>query len=126
LITEKIVEMIALDYQPISIVEDCAFKRVMAAAEYRYVLPSRKLLSQKLIPKMYADKKNVLMTEIKIDLENKKLISFTFDLWSSQAQQSYISLICHYLTNKFKLKNKTLDCSYFPGEHTGNAIYNKI
>jgi len=23
-------------------------------------------------------------------------------------------------------KNKTLGCSYFPGEHTGNAIYNKI
>jgi len=66
------------------------------------------------------------MTEIKMDLENIKSISFTFDLWSSQAQQSYISLTCHYLTNKFKLKNKTLCCSYFPGEHTGNAIYNKI
>ncbi|KAE9521467.1 hypothetical protein AGLY_018141 [Aphis glycines] len=126
LITERIVEMIALDYQPISIVEDYGFKRVIAAAEDRYVLPSRKLLSQKLIPELYANKKKLLMTEIKMDLENIKSISFTFDLWSSQAQQSYISLTCHYLTNKFKLKNKTLGCSYFPGEHTGNAIYNKI
>lgn len=50
LITEKNVEMIALDYQPITIVEDKGFKRVMAAAEDRYVLPSRKILSQKLIP----------------------------------------------------------------------------
>ncbi|KAL4090287.1 hypothetical protein QTP88_025159 [Uroleucon formosanum] len=126
LITEKIVEMIALDYQPILIVEDYGFKRVIAAAEDRYVLPSRKLLSQKLILELYANKKKLLMTEIKMDLENIKSISFTFDLWSSQAQQSYISLTCHYLTNKFKLKNKTLGCSYFPGEHTSNAIYNKI
>lgn len=126
LITERIVEMIALDYQPISIVEDYGFKRMTAAAEDRYVLPSRKLLSQKLIPELYANKKKLLMTEIKMDLENIKSISFTFDFWSSQAQQSYISLNCHYLTNKFKLKNKTLGCSYFPGEHTGNAIYNKI
>ncbi|KAE9523536.1 hypothetical protein AGLY_016088 [Aphis glycines] len=126
LITERIVEMIALDYQLISIVEDYGFKRVIAAAEDRYVLPSRKLLSQKLIPELYANKKKLLITEIKMDLENIKSISFTFDLWSSQAQQSYISLTCHYLTNKFKLKNKTLGCSYFPGEHTGNAIYNKI
>lgn len=73
-------EMIALDYQPISIVEDRGFKRVMAAAEDKFVLPSRKLLSQKLIPNMYVDRKNVLMTEIKTDLENIKSISFTFDL----------------------------------------------
>ncbi|KAL4132161.1 hypothetical protein QTP88_009368 [Uroleucon formosanum] len=126
LITEKIVEMIALDYQPISIIEDYGFKRVIAAAEDRYFLPSRKLLSQKLIPELYANKKKLLMTEIKMDLENIKSISFTFDLWSSQTQQSYISLTCHYLTNKFKLKNETLGCSYFPGEHTGNALYNKI
>lgn len=37
LITERIVEMVALDYQPISIVENHGFKMVMAAAEDRYV-----------------------------------------------------------------------------------------
>lgn len=64
----------------------------------------------------------MLLTEIQNDLKNIKSISFTFDFWSSQAQQSYISLTCHYLTNKLQLKNKTLGCSYFPGEYTGNAI----
>jgi len=72
---------------------------------------------------MYESKKNLLLTEIKNELENIKSISFTFDFWSSQAQQSYNSLTCHYLTNKLQL---TLGCSYFPGEHTSNAIYNKI
>jgi len=60
LITERIVEMIALDYQPILIVEDNGFKRVIAAAEDRYVLPSRKLLSQKLIPELCANKKKIV------------------------------------------------------------------
>ncbi|XP_025197423.1 zinc finger BED domain-containing protein 4-like [Melanaphis sacchari] len=32
----------------------------------------------------------------------------------------------HYLTKHFELKNKTLGCTYFPGEHTGQTIFLKI
>lgn len=43
LIAERIVVLIALDYQPITIVEDYGFKRVIAAAEDRYVLQNTNL-----------------------------------------------------------------------------------
>jgi len=55
-----------------------------------------------------------------------KSVSFTFDLWSSRGQHSYMSLTCHYLTKQFQLKNKTLGCMYFPGEHSGQAIFSEI
>jgi len=51
---------------------------------------------------------------------------FTFDIWTSLSQQSYMSLTMHYLTKHFELKNKTLGCTYFPGEHTGQTIFLKI
>jgi hypothetical protein len=111
-ITVRIVEMIALDYQYISILKDYGFKRLMAVAEDRYFVSSRKLLSQKLIDTrdVCKQKKKLLNNRIKIDLENIKLISFTFDLWS----------------NKLKLKNKTLGCSHFPGEHTDMSYIIKL
>lgn len=40
--------------------------------------------------------------------------------------QTYRSLVYHFLTNQFELKNKTLACSYFSEEHTGYTILNKI
>jgi len=39
LITQNISEMIALDYQPYSIVEDCGFKNLMYTLESKYKLP---------------------------------------------------------------------------------------
>jgi len=53
-------------------------------------------------------------------------ISFTFDIWTSGAQQPYISLTTHYLTKQFEFHNKTLGCSYFPGEHNGKNVFLKI
>lgn len=32
----------------------------------------------------------------------------------------------YYLTKHFEVKNKTLDCTYFPGEHTGETIFLQI
>ncbi|KAL4141547.1 hypothetical protein QTP88_004172 [Uroleucon formosanum] len=65
LITNKIVEMIALDYQPISIVEDYGFKRVIAAAEDRFVLPSREHTDNAIYNKI----KNMI-AEWNIEIEN--------------------------------------------------------
>jgi len=53
-------------------------------------------------------------------------IYLTSDIWTSAAQQPYISLTTHYLSKQFKLKNKTLGCSSFSGEHSGKNIFLKI
>lgn len=115
--------MIVLDYQPYSIVDDCGFKNLMHVLESKYKLPSRQILSSTLVPKMYLKHVSLLKEEINTDLINMNSISFTFDMWTSGAQQSYMSLTIHYLTKQFELKNKTLGCSHFPGEHTGKNIF---
>lgn len=43
-ITRKLMEMIAIDDQPFSIVEDVGFRRFVAKLEPRYTLPGRKYL----------------------------------------------------------------------------------
>ena len=55
-LTNNIVKMIFKDYQPLSIVEDDGFKSLMAEAEPRLCLPTRKSLRYTIIPAFY--KKN--------------------------------------------------------------------
>ena len=48
-----IAKMMALDIQPYSIVEDVGFKYLVGLLEPRYIMPSRKYFSEKIIPDMY-------------------------------------------------------------------------
>lgn len=77
IITDKLVEMIAVDYQPFSIVEDRGFKNFVAELDNRYTLPSRKTLSHILVTEMYESIKMQLKTEIQTDMINAKSVSFT-------------------------------------------------
>lgn len=83
-------------------------------------------MSTKEIPQLYLNQVSKLKTEIDTDLIDVQSISFIFDIWTSLSQQPYMSLTIHYLTKHFELKNKTLGCTYFPGEHTGQTIFLKI
>jgi len=125
-ITKNIGEMIALDYQPYSIVDDRGFKNLLNTLESKYKLPTRQYLSSTVIPQLYSTLVSKLKDEINSDLVYLRSISFTFDIWTSAAQQPYISLTTHYLSKQFKLKNKTLGCSLFSGEHSGKNIFFKI
>ncbi|XP_060879313.1 zinc finger BED domain-containing protein 4-like [Metopolophium dirhodum] len=126
LITQNINEMIALDYQPYSIVKDRGFKNLTYTLESKYKLPTRQYLASTAIPQLYSKKLSLLKEEINTELNSMQSISFTFDIWTSGAQQPYISLTTHYLTKQFELRNKTLGCSYFLGEHDGKSIFLKI
>jgi hypothetical protein len=50
---EALIKMIACDYQPFSIVEEKGFKDLSKTLDPSYTLPSRKTLSQALLPKMH-------------------------------------------------------------------------
>ena len=51
-------EMIALDYQPVSVVEDVGFLRFVAALEPRYNVPSRKYMTETVLESLLLIKCN--------------------------------------------------------------------
>ena len=51
--------------------------------------------------------------------------SFTTDIWSSRANDSYISLTAHFLVN-FERQNIVLNVASFNGQHTAENISAKI
>ena len=57
-LTYRLAVMIAIDLQPFSIVEDVGFRQLVAALEPRFSLPSRRYLSEVVIPEIHAKVKH--------------------------------------------------------------------
>ena len=57
--------------------------------------------------------------------DGKSIFSFTTDIWSSLANDSYISLTAHYVKD-FERVNIMLSVSLFNESHTGENIASKM
>ena len=115
-------EMIAVDNEPFSIVHRVGFKRLMNSIEPRYSLPSDRYFSDTLIPEMYAKVKEKVTSLIK----EQGHVSITTDLWSSIAQDSYLSLTAHFINSNHERQQACLHAVPFDGSHTGERIASMI
>lgn len=119
--TQLITEMIALDIQPFSAVEDRGFRQLINFLEPRYTIPGRKYFSNVAIPKLYETTKKSVC-ELLCTVEPNTM-SFTTDMWSSTANDDYLSLTAHFITTDFELKHISLTVAPFnAGTHTGDNI----
>ena len=115
--------MIALDYQPFSIVDDVEFTKLLHALEPRYVLPSRRYMTETVVPRICSSIKR----KVEQQLVGVPHISFTSDLWSTTLSvSSLISLTAHWLTETFERKRAILHAESFDDTHTGNHIREKL
>jgi hypothetical protein len=133
MITNAIGRMIALDYQPYTLVENRGFKELLQILEPRYHIPASTTFSRKVIPDMY----NKVLKSVKGTLERDLLgsqaqtendchqapaFSFTTDVWTSRAMDAYISFTVSYVNDQFQLKTFALENKHFPGSHTADRI----
>ncbi|XP_072044965.1 zinc finger BED domain-containing protein 4-like [Amphiura filiformis] len=116
---KKLGEMIVLDMQPFSVVDDVGFQRYTYSLQPRYKLPSKTYVSEKLIPGIYKGVKTGLHDMI----NNVDHISVTTDLWTSPGgSHSLMSLTGHWINDTFVKRRGVLCASSFPGRHTGDNI----
>ena len=79
-------EMIALDNQPFSIVEDIGFARLMKLVKPCYQLPSRNFFTTNIIPDMHTK----VLSKIEGQIKEACNMSFTTDIWTNNADASFI------------------------------------
>ena len=115
-------ELIAVDNQPFSIVDDIGFTRLIHHLEPRYKLPSRRYFSETLIPSVY-DKLKLLVAEL---VQAQQYVSCTTDIWSSPVHDSLLSLTAHFITKEFERKQVCLQAVKFNDSHTGSNIASMI
>ncbi len=119
-ITQKIMEFIALDDQPFSVIEDVGFHRLIEHIEPRYVMPSRRHFSEVCLPELF----NVVATHVHEHIAaDISAISFTTDIWSSDVSiTSMLSLTAQWIDADFQLQKILLHSQEFRGSHTAAAI----
>lgn len=118
-----IAEMIAIDNEPLSIVEKVGFKRLLQQALPRYELPSRTYISQKIVPDIY----NRIFDKIKINISKANAISVTSDIWTCvHNSSSFLSFTAHWLSPEFRLQHGVLAMKPFSGSHTGENIAKEL
>ena len=115
-IHRKIAEMMALDYQPLSVVNDVGFTRLLQTIEPKYKMPSRKYFIDNVLPKI---KENI---DTKL-AQLLKDVSLTTDIWStSLSNESLISITAHWIGDEFKCMSAVLHAQKVEGSHTGVAV----
>ena len=113
-ITNKVMEMMALDDQPFSLVEDRGFRQLIEHIEPRYSLPSRRYFSDVSLPALY----EVVATNIHNLLDSSvNDISFTTDIWTSNiSQMSMLSLTAQWIDDDFEMRRAVLHEQEFAGD----------
>lgn len=113
-----IAEMIAVDNEPLSVLNKQGFQRLMKVLQPRYAIPSRTHFAEKIIPNLY--KKCKLAVSRKLSFSK---ISFTTDIWTCDYnKESFISFTAHFISTDFYLEHYVLNVKHFPGTHSAAAI----
>ncbi|XP_065667566.1 zinc finger BED domain-containing protein 4-like [Hydra vulgaris] len=97
-IHNRIGEMMALDIQSYTIVEDLGFRKLIEEICPNYQIPSRSYFSENIVPQTYGN----LFNSIKSNISSVSYISLTTDIWTSNSLNvTFISMIAHWLNNEF-------------------------
>lgn len=121
MIDEELAKMIAQDFQPFSVDEDKGFKKYCLALNPSYVLPARKTLSQKIIPKLYDRQREALQAEV----SKASAVCISSDSWTSRATSSFMAVTCHYIEN-YEMKSCLLDCFEVSERHTSENLAEEL
>ncbi|XP_065664735.1 uncharacterized protein LOC136086367 [Hydra vulgaris] len=63
-----------------------------------------------------------LLYELEQELPEVDGFALTSDMWTSRANEAYMSLTLHFVNRNFNLIKKVISCKHFPGSHTAVAI----
>ena len=89
----------------------------METADGRYQMPSRKYLSQVLMPQKFGK----LCEAVIAALKRPDYVCTTVDLWTNRQMRSCFGMTAHYIADGTQ-HSAMLACSRFRGSHTGFAI----
>lgn len=124
-IDKQLICMITKEYHPFSIVEDKEFKRLLYLLNPNYTVPTRKTVSQSLIPAFY----NQTVDVVKNRLQRAFAVCLTTDGWTSRTNDSFYSVTAHYIVeeeNNVFLSSDLLGCISYTERHTAENISNKL
>ena len=117
-ITDAVAYFIAKDMQPVSAVECLGFRSMFKVLEPRYEIPSRKTFTQKVLPALYVKVKESVATVVSL----AEWYAITTDCWTSCANNSFIGVTFHTISNDWQLQHLVLENVELPDKHTAENL----
>ena len=114
----KVLDLIVIDLQPLSVVEDKAFRALLYAMDKRYTMIARHTLRDVLLPKVYKERKSALF----LDLAAVDHVGITTDQWTSRATEGYTTVTCHYVKPDWSLASPVLATQSTGERHNGENM----
>lgn len=112
--------------QPYSVVENDRFKVMFTKLQPKYTPPSEKVIRQNMIPSLYLKLQYKIKNLISKHIEEAVDYCITTDIWSSAANDSYISVTMHFITKDYQRKMAVLRALPYNESHTSESIRAKI
>ncbi|KAH1004138.1 hypothetical protein HUJ04_003937 [Dendroctonus ponderosae] len=124
-IDKQLMFMIAKEFHPFSIVEDKEFKRLLYLLNPNYKVPTRKIVSNLMIPALY----NEALELVKSRLDRAFAVCLTTEGWTSRTNDCFYSVTAHYIveeSNNTFLSSDLLGCISYTKNHTAENIADKL
>lgn len=86
--------------------------------EPRYVIPTRRYITDTAVPKLYEEVKQ----EVAESLSKAERVALTCDAWTSRATESYVTITSHYISDQWKLVSHVLQTRVMYKSHSGSNI----
>lgn len=106
--------MFTFRYYPFDIVEDEEFKTLLKMLNGGYSLPSRKTISNTLIPNLY----HQTYEHVKTLMTDSFAVCLTTDGWTSVKNESFMGITAHFINEDALLQSVCLGCELFDDKHT--------
>lgn len=125
-ITKLVAEMLALDLQPSTVVENLGLNRLLEYLQPQYSLPSSSYFTSTAIPEMYESVKDVVLAHLK-EAEGG-IVHFTTSVWVSSQTQEYLTLTAHWVTFESQVvpQGQDFHCSALLGISSIDCDYNML
>ncbi|NP_001076410.1 zinc finger BED domain-containing protein 4 [Danio rerio] len=125
-ITKLIAEMLALDLQPSTVVENVGLNRLLEYLQPQYSLPPSSYFTSTAIPEMYESVKEVVLTHLK-EAEGG-IIHFTTSVWIGSQTQEYLILTAHWVSFESQVlpQGQDFHCSALLGVASIDCDYNML
>lgn len=117
-ITKALGVFIAKDMQPYAVVEDAGFQHLIGVLEPRYNVPSRRHISNTVIPELYQQ----VRRGVAEDLSDAACVALTTDGWTSRATQAYLTVTAHYISSEWRMKCFVLQTRPLHESHTSEHL----
>lgn len=115
-----IFNFIVEDVQPISILEQPGFQRLIETLSRGKTVMNRKTFVSRLDATF-----DQMKTELRAKLDRVQSLCTTADIWSVQ-DRSYFGMTCHWLEDSFERKSVALTCTRMYGGYTCETVIAKI